>query len=120
MVVFLTKDFCIFVLTLTPNWCHSDGVMNKNTVVQERINRVVDRLRSLTFQQLRDFSFGCLLRNCQTGCEAVADEMSRRLRVGLAQQCPYCGSECVAETSHGDGYCDSCETTFDTGHLEPQ
>lgn len=62
----------------------------------------------------------CLLNNDQQRMEAIADELQRRLKVALVQKCPHCESERVRETSPGDGYCDECESTFDTGSLEPQ
>lgn len=90
---------------------------------ERRIELVIEKLAGLSWEQLQKFQKHCLLADCQLGLSAASDEMSRRLRVAKAEECPHCGNtdaDTVSDMSTGEGYCAKCQTPFVTDSFQPQ
>ncbi len=65
-------------------------------------------VRMLDYDELKRASFNALLDDKQDVCEAVADEMSRRLKIQSGELCPFCGSSSV-NCNDEYGECEKCE-----------
>ncbi len=65
------------------------------------------KVRDMSGAQLKRCSFNALLDDVQPVCEAVADEMQRRMKVGLGEHCPHCDASTV--NSNGEyAECEAC------------